>query len=286
MLQEIASIFDPLGFLVPVVMVAKILMQDIWRSGVEWDDPLPSALIDTWKRWVSDLHAISSLKIPRCFRRSAKPTEYELHVFSDASEVGFSACVYIRAIYGPSNFGLSLVLAKSRVAPLRQLSIPRLELQGAVLGANLCESVIKELGPVASSVYYWCDSQTVLQWIHSKTCKYHAFVAHRVTDILEKSSTIQWRHVPGELNPADDGSRGVSAAFFTTQHRWFRGPDFLLMGPAAWPSPSNISEPSNDDPEVSPAKWIGSVRVPIPHFIFTLIQKSSDLSHLKRVVAC
>ncbi len=124
MLQEIASIFDPLGFLVPVVMVAKILMQDIWRSEVEWDDPLPSALIDTWKRWVSDLHVISSLKIPRCFRRSAKPTEYELHVFSDALEVGFAACLYIRAIYGPSNFCLFLVLAKSRVAPLRQLSIP------------------------------------------------------------------------------------------------------------------------------------------------------------------
>jgi hypothetical protein len=130
---------------------------------VEWDDPLPSALIDTWKRWVSDLHVISSLKIPRCFRRSAKPTEYELQVFSDASEVGFAACVYIRAIYGPSNFGLSLVLAKSRVAPLRQLSITRLELQGAVLGFNLCEYVMKELCPIASSVYYWCDSQTVLQ---------------------------------------------------------------------------------------------------------------------------
>ncbi|XP_046632214.1 uncharacterized protein LOC124311889 [Daphnia pulicaria] len=228
-LQEIASIFDPLGFLVPIVMVAKILMQDIWRSGVEWDDQLPQALLDVWKRWVADLPAISTLKIPRCFRRSTLPSEYQLHVFTDASELGFAACVFLRASYSESHVGLTLIMAKSRVAPLRQLSIPRLELQGAVLGAQLCATVIKDLGPIASAVYYWCDSQTVLQWIHSKTCKYHAFVAHRVTDILDKSEATQWRHIPGEHNPADDGSRGVSAAFFTTQHRWFRGPDFLLM---------------------------------------------------------
>jgi hypothetical protein len=89
-----------------------------------------------------------------------------------------------------------------------------------------------------------------------------------VTDILERSSAIQWRHVPGKLSLADDGSRGVSAGFFTTLHRWFRDPDFLLIEPEAWPSPTNIAEFSNKDPEVSPAKWIGSVRVPIPHLLF------------------
>ena len=162
-LQEIASIMDTLGFLVPIVMVGKILMINIWRSGVELDDPLRSALLDTWKCWVSELYVISSPKIPYCFRRSAQPMDYELHVFSDASEVGFAACVYIQAINAPSNFSLCLLLAKSRVAPLRQLSITRLELQGAVLGFNLCEYVMKELCPIASSVYYWCDSQTVLQ---------------------------------------------------------------------------------------------------------------------------
>jgi hypothetical protein len=107
-----------------------------------------------------------------------------------------------------------------------------------------------------------------------------------VTGILDKSAATQWCHIPGELNPADDGSRGVSAAFFTTQHRWFRGPDFLLMPKPAWPQPTNIAEPTNDDPEVSPAKWIGSIRIPMPHPIFKLIQRSSDLIHIKRIVAC
>lgn len=89
--------------------------------------------------------------------------------------------------------------------------MPRLELQGAVLGLRLSVAASKELGPIAAKIFYWCDSQTVLQWIHSKSCKYHAFVAHRVTEILDSSSATQWRHIPGEVNPADDFSRGIQA---------------------------------------------------------------------------
>ena len=145
-LQEVASVFDPLGFLAPIVMTAKILLQDIWRSGADWDDPLPPTLVDIWTSWANELQSIASLKIPRCFRLTEKPVAYELHVCSDASELGFGAAVYLRAEYPSGTFRLNLLLAKSRVAPLRQLSIPRLELQGAVLGVRLCDSVIKELG--------------------------------------------------------------------------------------------------------------------------------------------
>ena len=152
-----------------------------------------------------------------------------------------------------------MLLAKSRVAPLRQLSIPRLELQGAVLRVRLCDSVIKELGSISSQTFYWCDSQTVLQWINSKSCKYHAFVAHRITEILENSVVNQWRHIPGELNPADDCSRGIPATHLTTQHRWFRGPDFLTQPENSWPSTGVINEPSPNDPEISPAKWVGHI---------------------------
>ena len=180
-LQEVASVFDPLGFLSPVVMTAKILLQDIWRSGADWDDPLPPTLLEIWTAWAKELSSIASIKIPRCFRLREKPISFEIHVCSDASELGFGACVYLRAEYPNGDFRLNLLLAKARVAPLRQLSIPRLELQGAVLGVRLCDSAIKELGPIATQVIYWCDSQTVLQWIHSKSCKYHAFVAHRIT---------------------------------------------------------------------------------------------------------
>ena len=166
-LQEISSIYDPLGFLLPVVMIAKILMQDIWRAGTDWDDVLPSDLISMWKSWASDLTFISTLKIPRCFRRLIKPINYELHAFSDASEAGFSACIYLRTEYAPGDFALNLLIAKARVVPLRQRSIPRFELQGAVLSSRLCVTAIKELGESIqlTNVVYWCDSQTVLQWI-------------------------------------------------------------------------------------------------------------------------
>ncbi|XP_045023763.1 uncharacterized protein LOC123468196 [Daphnia magna] len=284
-LQEVASVFDPLGFLSPVVMTAKILLQDIWRSGADWDDPLPPTLLDIWTAWAKDLSSIASITIPRCFRLQEKPQYFELHVFSDASELGYGACVYLRAKYANGTFRLNLLLAKARVSPLRQLSIPRLELQGAVLGVRLCDSAVNELGPIASQVIYWCDSQTVLQWIHSKSCKYHAFVAHRITEILDSSAASQWRHVPGEMNPADDCSRGIPATHLTTQHRWFRGPDFLALPPSSWPSTGVIVEPSSDDPEVSPAKWVGHIQVTNDHPVFNLIQNSSNLHKLKRIVA-
>ena len=136
--------------------------------------------------------------------------------------------MFLRAEY-LSSFHLNLLLAKSRVSPLRQLFIPKLELQGAVLGLRLSVTASKELGPIAAKVFYWCDSQTVLQCIHSKSYKHHAFVAHQITEILDSSSVFQWRHIPGEMNPADDCSRGIPAAHLSTQHRWFRGPDFLSL---------------------------------------------------------
>jgi hypothetical protein len=117
-----------------------------------------------------------------------------------------------------------------------------------------------------------------------KKRKYHAFVAHRVTDILDKSEATQWRHISGELNPADDGSRCLSTAFFTTQHRWFCRSNFLLLPKTAGPPPTNITEPANDDPESSSAKSMGSIRVPTPYPIFVLSQRSSHFIKIKRIV--
>lgn len=176
-------------------------------------------------------------------------------------------------------------MAKSRVSPLCQLSMPRLELQGAVLGLRLSVAASKELGSIAAKIFYWCDSQTVLQWIHSKSCKYHAFVAHRVTEILDSSSATQWRHIPGEVNPADDCSRGIPATHLSPQHRWFRGPYFLSLPQSSWPASITIAEPSSDAPRNFTSKVGRLCTNHDDHPIFRLIQTTSNLHKLKRYVA-
>jgi hypothetical protein len=157
------------------------------------------------------------------------PIGYELHVCSDAFELGFGTCVYLRAKYASGNYFLKLFMAKSRISPMRKLSMRiRLEMQGAVFGLHLSVAVITELGLIVSKIVYWCDSQTVLQWIHSTSCIYHAFLAYRVNEILESSSASQWRHILGDTNPSDDCSRGIPATHLTPHHRWFHGLDFFL----------------------------------------------------------
>jgi hypothetical protein len=125
------------------------------------------------------------------------PIGYELHVCSDAFELGFGTCVYLRAKYATGNYFLNLFMAKSRISPMRKLSMRiRLEMQGAVFGLHLSVAVITELGLIVSKIVYWCDYQTVLQWIpqSATSCIYHAFLAYRVNEILESSSASQWRN--------------------------------------------------------------------------------------------
>ena len=227
-LSEIAGIFDPLGLLSPVILIAKYIMQLIWRLELDWDGDLPDSILCDWKKWVAELSSVASIRIPRCVKGSlAAPDELMLHVFSDASERGYGAVVYCRATRG-AHVQLSLVMAKSRVSPISYVTIPRLELQGALAGVRLAKLVCQELRLSMSTVTFWTDSMTVFQWINSKTYKFQTFVANRVAEILEVTKREQWRHVPGILNPADCCSRGGYGSQLTSCHIWFTGPPFLL----------------------------------------------------------
>ena len=178
-LQGLSRIHDPLGLIAPAVLPARILMQDVWQTRCEWDDVLEKEFRIVSSKRITELKSLENLRIPRCIRRKEKPIQLELHAFSDASENGYGACVYLRSTYSNGDVSVSLLLGKSKVAPLKQLSIPRLELQGAVLAARLVISVRLEMNLENIPKTYWVDSQTVLQWIHSTSCRYHAFVAHR-----------------------------------------------------------------------------------------------------------
>ena len=226
-LSEVAILFDPLGLLATVIIRAKILLQSIWRQGFEWTETLPDDILGDWREWTSDLTGLELLKLPRCLGDGVtNPTSRTLHVFCDASEHGFGAAVYLRTS-NDCESEVHLVAAKTRVAPMKFLTIPRLELQGAVVAVRLADSVCKELSLPLPAVVFWTDSTTVLQWIHSRRYRFQTFVANRVSEILESTRCDQWRHVQGSLNPADDCSRGLPVAGLSSQHQWFTGPEFL-----------------------------------------------------------
>ena len=156
-------------------------------------------------------------------------------MFVDASEKAFAAVAYIRATSKSSAVHVSFVAAKVRVAPLKPLSIPRLELQAAVLGTRLADTITEQLDLPIGSTTFWSDSRTVLLWIKSEARLYKTFVAHRIGEIAETTDPSQWRWVPTKDNPADDATRGLASDELTLGSRWMTGPEYLQSPPEQWP---------------------------------------------------
>ena len=207
-LSAIASLFDPLQFSAPFTVRAKVLMQEIWMAGVDWDEELPENLRVKWEKWVSELPQLSNVAIPRCLRR-AHPENIELHLFSDASNDAFASVVYLVCRYQDSSPSSRLIASKCRVSPVKAMTIPRLELMGAVLSSQLAQNIL-----LVISVYrtiFWTDSENVWYWVRNQRREFKPFVANRIGEIQRTSSPEQWRHLPGTVNPADLPTSGLSA---------------------------------------------------------------------------
>ena len=245
-LKKTAALFDPLGFLAPFVVKAKIFVQQAWLEALQWDDPLPSKQKEEWKNWFSDLSLLEEIKIPRCLKdTSAKESSITLHTFSDASEKAYAAAVYTRHEYEDGNVTTRLIASKTRLSPLKTVSIPRLELMGALIGLRLANQVCSALKIPSSNVTYWVDSLNVGFWIRGQSREYKPFVAHRIGAIHDKSNPDQWRYVPTDLNPADLGTRGMTARELTKSSKWWNGPDFLHCPEAEWPD-CKFDKPSRE----------------------------------------
>ncbi|XP_049864838.1 uncharacterized protein LOC126366021 isoform X2 [Pectinophora gossypiella] len=234
-LSDIAKIFDPLGLLSPVVFFAKYLIQLLWLSGTDWDSEVPVTIAQEWRRFKSQLSSLSSLSIPR--RMVESFTSLQLHGFCDASEKGYCAVIYCRVVKNDSTIVVRLCCAKSKVAPLRRCSVPRLELLAAVLLSNLIASFKKALDGFYNfdDICCWSDSSVALTWIRSCPSKWKTFVANRVSDIQEKVSPQNWYHVAGSENPADCGSRGLHPADLIQNVTWWAGPNWLSQPQEFWP---------------------------------------------------
>jgi hypothetical protein len=175
------------------------------------------------------------LKIRQCLRPAKfdpQKTRFELHTFTDASERAYAAVVYLRSECD-GIVDVNLVTARTKVAPLKQQTIPRLELLGAVLSFRFALRVKEATREEISAVTWWTDSSTVLHWLKDETAFYHSYIASRKELILSGSTADQWRHVPGRLNPADDGTKGAKK--LDGAHRWFKGPSFLREDSRLWP---------------------------------------------------
>ena len=260
-LSQVSSVFDPLGMLAPYVMRAKALVQDLWTHSYDWDQEIDDEeLMRRWHEWLTEIEDLNAFELHRCHHPRPVPAvscqiTRQLHVFCDASLLGFGAVAYFRLGRGDGHIWCSFVMAKGRVAPVRQLTVPRLELQSAVMAVSLGDLIKREHDVTIESTHYWSDSSTVLGWIRSESRRYHTFVANRAAEIQDSSEVGSWRHVPGLMNPTDIVSRGCSAADLCQDGcTWLKGPDFLSLPPGAWPTGLSADAPSADSVEEKDAK--------------------------------
>ncbi|GFY15691.1 uncharacterized protein TNCV_1283361 [Trichonephila clavipes] len=225
-LSTIAKIFDPVGLMAPVISKAKIFLQRLWRSKLEWNDLLPAEEYREWQQFLESLENINNIEIPRRIL-VAFPEVIEIHGFADASERCYGAAVYCKSKNLKSETLVRLITSKSRVAPIKSLTIPRLELCAVVLLAKLVKRVVAALQLETAEVYLWSDSMIVLAWLRKEPMDLKTFVQNRVAKIQELYPNQLWRHVPSDQNPADLVSRGVDPDKLLQQNLWFNGPTFL-----------------------------------------------------------
>ncbi|XP_011883884.1 PREDICTED: uncharacterized protein LOC105571027, partial [Vollenhovia emeryi] len=245
-------IFDPLGFVCPVMLCPRILLQETWSENLKWDDEVPDKLKNRFTKWLEDLKELNKIRITRCILGQISESDnVSLHIFCDASKDAYATVIYIR-VENFEGVKVHFVQAKTRVAPARKgntdarTSIPRLELLAATIGARLARNVLDALHFKTLKLFYWTDSSTVLAWIQ-RECNWATFVYNRIKEIRMLSDPACWYHVQGRLNPADLPSRGCTAKQIMSA-RWWEGPVWLYETADKWPM---CRELSCDEDEIS-----------------------------------
>ncbi|KRZ54428.1 hypothetical protein T02_13454 [Trichinella nativa] len=237
LLSLAATIFDPLGYLTPFTVRAKMLLQLLWQEGTSWDDPLPVSVEAVWRNWKGELADLSQVSIDRaCIQCSLMELVYmDLHGFADASGSAYGAVLYLRLVHRNGKVEVRFLAAKSKVAPIKKLSLPRLELMAALLCARFVAYVKRKADLPIRSCFCWSDSSVALCWIRSNAQRWKPFVSNRVRDIQEIISPDSWRYCPTQDNPADLASRGCPLSKLAAGSLWHSGPRWLQLDESAWP---------------------------------------------------
>ena len=237
-LSSISSIYDPLGLAAPFPLKGKQILQDLCKTQAAWDETVPHRIRARYEKWRGELHELAELEIRHCY----KPDNFgdgksvELHSFSDASVNGYGQCSYLRMVNNRDEVHCALVMAKSRVTPLKPVTVPRLELAAAVVSTKISSFLLKELSYEDINEFFWTDSKVVLGYTSNEARQFHTFVANRVQEIRNHGSPDQWRYVDTKENPADEASRGLGTNELIRSNRWWNGSNFLWKPPPDEPT--------------------------------------------------
>lgn len=281
-ISEIAKLFDPLGWLAPAIIVTKIFIQKLWISGIGWDDLLPENLLKEWISYRNELLLLQDVTIPRWMNTYRSDKQRELHGFCDASNEAYAAVVYMRAVDKEGNVAVHLITSKTKVAPIKQVCIPRLELCGAVLLSRLLQEVSTVLDIRKENIYAYTDSTVVLAWLGSYPGKWKTFIANRVSEILSTMDRKQWIHVKSLENPADIASRGVKPSEMKNATMWFTGPCWLKEKRVI---SKNVDETFDTDIEKKVCHVEVNIGEEINKVESKIINKFSSLRRLVRVIS-
>ena len=235
-LEQVMGIYDPLGFLSPFLLKAKVLLRETWVDQLGWDDPLPESLVVKWKQFFVDLFLLEQISFDRCLRPQGAVGEPQLIILSDGSEVAYGCAAYVRWTMADGSFWCRLIMGKCRIAPVNRVSIPQMELNGAVLSKRIRQVITKECRYSFSNVIHLIDSETVLSMIHKISTRFKVYEGVRLGEIQSATDgdLSCWGWVPGKLNIADWVTRCHSPAELGPDSDWYKGPAFLYLPMDEW----------------------------------------------------
>ncbi|XP_054716905.1 uncharacterized protein LOC129226328 [Uloborus diversus] len=240
-LQVLGRIFDLIGILGPFTVRIKCLMQKIWMLRIDWDNRLPEDLSSLWRSWCEEVPQLTEISIPRHYfseNLNIDIKTLELHFFCDASMKAFGTVAYMRVLSRNEDVRTAFVASKNRVAPIKSLTLPRLELMAAVLSAKLSFNILKSLKRDIPCCF-WSDSKITIFWIKGNPEKFKPFVKNRIEEIRKFTARSDWFFCPGKVNPSDTLSRGAKVSKLLEDPTWLTGPQWLKNSPDYWPKSEN-----------------------------------------------
>ena len=229
LVSTLSSVYDPVVLGAPFLLKGRQIIQQVCRNRLNWDEPLDERSLHERQKWKNNLSMVEDIKIPCCYRPCGfeRIINYSLHHFSEANECGYGQATYLRMVNDLEEVHCSLIFGKSRVAPVKYVSTPRLKSIAATLSVKISKMLRDELDIHISSEVFWTDSQVVLGYIDNDSRRYKIFLANPVQFIRDNTDIEQWYYISTHDNHADDASKGLDSKNPGRIKRWFNGPEFL-----------------------------------------------------------